>query len=117
MIAGDFRLWGIDHVLRDLGMSDKCYGWGGWLDCVIFLHGFKEDEEGDWEPDDSPYVVDGRTYRRSGAHYGIAFDSQRGGQCKIVSSANRHSPQDSHNGARSGFASVSGQISQPSRAG
>ncbi|KAJ4991638.1 hypothetical protein SVAN01_02753 [Stagonosporopsis vannaccii] len=74
---------------RDLGMSDKCYGWGGWIDCVIFLHGFKQDEQGDWEPDDSPYVVDGRTYRRSGAHYGLAFDSLRG----VIMALDRDSPQ------------------------
>ncbi|KAJ8117173.1 hypothetical protein OPT61_g1559 [Boeremia exigua] len=61
-IAGDFKAWGLDHVLRDLGLSDKCYGWGGSLDCITFLHGLNQDEDGDWVPDDSTYIVDGQTY-------------------------------------------------------
>jgi hypothetical protein len=77
--AGDFKDWGIDHVLRDLTLSDKCAGWGGYTDCLTFVHGFKQLADGSWDHDPAPYDVDGRTYRKSGAHYGIAFDAAKGG--------------------------------------
>jgi hypothetical protein len=80
--AGNFKDWGIDNVLRDLSLSDKCAGWGGYLDCLIFVHGFKQSADGKWEHDPAPYDVDGKTYRRSGAHYGIAFDASKGGKVK-----------------------------------
>lgn len=78
--AGDSKDWGMDHVLRDLGLSDKCHGWGGWMDCLTFVHGFKQLEDGSWDLDPSTYDVEGKTYRRSGAHYGIALDAQKRGR-------------------------------------
>jgi hypothetical protein len=80
MLHGDFKLWGIDQTLRDLGSSDKCWGWGGSVDCLTFVHGYKYNEDGNFVVDGSTYNVDGRTYRRSGAHYGIGFEPQKGSQ-------------------------------------
>ncbi|KAF3040968.1 hypothetical protein E8E12_009025 [Didymella heteroderae] len=87
--AGNFKDWGIDDVLRDLTLSDKCAGWGGSLDCLTFVHGFKQLADGKWEHDPAPYDVDGKTYRRSGAHYGMAFDASQG----VIIALDRDSPQ------------------------
>ncbi|KAF1924504.1 uncharacterized protein M421DRAFT_8806 [Didymella exigua CBS 183.55] len=73
--SGDFRDWGIDHVLRELGLSDKCNGRGGNMDYLNFVHGFEQLEDGSWDLDPTPYDVDGGMYRRLCAHYGIAFDA------------------------------------------
>lgn len=82
--AGDFKDWGIDNVLRDLTVSDKCAGWGGFMDCLTFVHGFKQLADGSWNQDPTPYYVDGKIYRRSGAHYSIAFDAAKGGKYRWV---------------------------------
>lgn len=50
------------------------------MDCITFTHGFKQGDDGDWEADPSIYEVDGKWYRRSGAHYSLAFDFEKGGQ-------------------------------------
>lgn len=81
--AGDFRDWGMERVLADLGVSDMCHGWGGSIDCITFVHGLTQSEDGSWEYDAEPYVVDGKTYRRSGAHYSVAFDAPNGGQWSL----------------------------------
>ncbi|KAF3053165.1 hypothetical protein E8E11_011261 [Didymella keratinophila] len=87
--AGNLKDWGIDNVLRDLSLSDKCAGWGGYLDCLTFVHGSKQLADGKWKHDPAPYDVDGKTYRRSGAHYGIAFDASKG----VTIAMDRDSPQ------------------------
>lgn len=53
---------------------------GGLIDCLFYIHGFSKDEDEDWGPDGTTYFVEGREYRKTGANYGLAFDSQRGGK-------------------------------------
>jgi hypothetical protein len=104
--AVDFKDWGVNNVLRDLTLSDKCAGWGGYLDCLTFVHGLNQLADGKREHDPAPYDVDGKTYRTSGAHYRIAFDASKGGQyteylqasCKhlqvtVIIAMDRASPQ------------------------
>ncbi|KAF2792529.1 hypothetical protein K505DRAFT_211929, partial [Melanomma pulvis-pyrius CBS 109.77] len=56
--------WGIGHALRFLSVSDKPSIQGGRNILLFLRHGtFEEDEHGN--PDEPPYIVDGKTYRVS----------------------------------------------------
>lgn len=67
-------------ILRDLGSSDSCSDEGGTIECLTFVHGYPYvTSEGHWvDIDRQRYVVDGRTYRKTGAHYGLGFDLVNG---------------------------------------
>ncbi|KAF2258922.1 hypothetical protein CC78DRAFT_88846 [Lojkania enalia] len=65
--------WGVAHVLRDLGFSDKCSAEDGYLECFRVVHG---DEHADL--DGQTYVANGRTLRATGAFFSFAFDPEDG---------------------------------------
>ena len=75
------RQWGIDHVLRDMGASDKVEEEGGDIRLVSFAHGLsKPDENGEWIPiDKQSYQVGQKQYRHTGAHYAFGLDKVSGG--------------------------------------
>ena len=80
MHVGDFKLWGVDQIFRDLDISDKCHDEGGSIQCLTFVHGYEIDDDGDGVYDDTEtYEVDGRTYRKTGAHYGFGLEPHKGG--------------------------------------
>jgi hypothetical protein len=54
--------WGIDHALRDWGLSDKDHRLGGKWDIRMFAH---YSEEGEDTVDSQRYVKDGKTLRVS----------------------------------------------------
>lgn len=80
--VGEFEKWGIDRVLRDLGVSDSCVDQGGLFHCLTFVHGDAGlDKNGNWVSiDEQVYEVDDKLYRKTGGYYGLGFEPDKGGQ-------------------------------------
>ena len=100
LLAGNFKQWGVDRIIRDIGISDKCTDEGGFIHCLSFVHGLDtlEDDDEDEEPlDEQTYDVGDRTYRMTGAHYGLGFDLQQGGQSYVRKSRCLTYMTSSHN--------------------
>lgn len=50
------------------------------MHCLMLDHGSDLDRHGDdGVPLDETYEYDGRTYRKTGGHYGMAFNGPKGG--------------------------------------
>lgn len=85
MHVGDFKDWGVDRVLRDIGVSDKSHDEGGTITCLTWCHGDGKlelvDDELKWIPlPYQVYEVNGKTYDVTGARYGLGFEPRQGGQ-------------------------------------
>jgi hypothetical protein len=79
--ARSFKQWSVDRALGDLSVSDKCDDQGGSIQCLTFVRGFEGcDQDGNESVNDQTYDADGKTYRKTGAHYGLAFEPQGGCQ-------------------------------------
>ncbi|KAJ4350677.1 hypothetical protein N0V95_004525 [Ascochyta clinopodiicola] len=89
-LEGNFENWGVDDTLRDIGSDDKCHEEGGSLVCIMFTHGEGgQDANGNWIGiDQQTYEADGRTYRKTGAHYGLGLDPEG-----VIIAMDRNSPQ------------------------
>ncbi len=76
------KYYGIDHVLRDMGVSDKLIDAGGDIQLVSFRHGMsKLLDNGDWQAvGEQRYEVNGKSYRYTGAWYNFAMDEVNGGK-------------------------------------
>ncbi|KAF9696050.1 hypothetical protein EKO04_006280 [Ascochyta lentis] len=101
--VSDFKYWGIDGALRDLGIDTKCSDQGGSFECMTFHHGREDDSDYYDDSDDSDeddhknripidqdtYNVDGRIYRKTGGHYCLGFEGQKG----VIIAMDRRSPK------------------------
>ena len=86
------KAWGIDHVLRAIGVSDKATKDGGSLQVVKITHGDGDANGGGYGPtpynSQPQYTVDGQTYRVTGSKYAFGFDPSG-----VLLAMDRKSPQ------------------------
>jgi hypothetical protein len=87
------KAWGVDHVLRAIGVSDKATKDGGRIEVVRVTHGDGDANGGGWGTspynNQPQYTVDGKNYRVTGSEYNFGFDPSGG----ILLALDRMSPQ------------------------
>ncbi|KAI8943557.1 hypothetical protein NX059_001554 [Plenodomus lindquistii] len=86
------KAWGVDHVLRALGTSDKAVEDGGTVNVVTITHGNAGDNGGGYGNkvynDQPEYTVGGTQYRVTGGEYTYGFDPSG-----VILAMNRKSPK------------------------
>ncbi|KAJ8107616.1 hypothetical protein OPT61_g8743 [Boeremia exigua] len=90
LLNEDFTDWGMDDILDDLGLSSNSDVYGGSIQCTVLSHGYDVDSDGEESTYDfDEYMVDGRMYRKTGAHYGFGIQPKQG----VILAMDRLSPQ------------------------
>lgn len=78
------KAWGVDHVLRAIGVSDKATKNGGAIEVLKVAHGDADGDAGGFGSklynDQPQYTVGGKTFRVTGSEYTFGFDPS-GGMC------------------------------------
>ena len=86
------KAWGVDHVLRAIGVSDKATKNGGSIQVVKVIHGDGEANGGGYGPtpynSQPQYKVGSRSYRVTGSEYTFGFDTSG-----VLLAMDRKSPQ------------------------
>ncbi|KAJ4350676.1 hypothetical protein N0V95_004524 [Ascochyta clinopodiicola] len=86
------KAWGIDHVLRAIGASDKATKDGGSIQVFRVAHGDADADAGSFGPtpyDNQPqYTSGGQSFRVTGSEYTFGFDTSG-----VLLAMNRKSPQ------------------------
>ncbi|KAH6614818.1 hypothetical protein C7974DRAFT_402688 [Boeremia exigua] len=76
------KAWGVDHVLRAVGISDKATKDGGSIQVVKVAHGDADANGGGYGPtpynSQPQYTVGDKSYRVTGSEYTFGFDSSGG---------------------------------------
>ena len=78
------KVWGIDHVLRAIGVSDKAKQDGGSIEVFKLTHGDGDADAGGFGlrlyNDQPQYKVGGQSFRVTGSEYTFGFEAS-GGKC------------------------------------
>lgn len=73
------KVWGVDHALRAIGVSDKTTQDGGSIQLLRVTHGDGDANAGGFGPApydaQPPYTANGRSYRVSGSEYTFGIDT------------------------------------------
>lgn len=110
------KAWGVDHVLRAIGISDKATKVGGSIEVVKIAHGDSDANGGGYGPtpynNQQPYTVNGKSYRVTGSEYTFGFDTS-GGKSSCYGSGGSSNSWVSPSGDGPQITSVGGQSEKP----